>query len=118
MSPRLPRNRGTIERPQQRRARARRRHPIDEAAARTVVRFQAYARLVSVDPAKNRFRFYTMTWQPSLWGGGVLLRNWGRIGTKGRLLQTHYEDRDSAQGQIDQSVRRRLQRGYHVVDAH
>ena len=96
----------------------RRRHPIDEAAARTAGRFQAYARLVSVDPAKNRFRFYTMTWQPMLWGGGVLVRNWGRIGTKGRWLQTHHKHRSSAQELIDQSVRRRLQRGYHVVDAH
>jgi predicted DNA-binding WGR domain protein len=52
-----------------------------------------------------------------LWGGGVLVRNWGRIGTKGRWLQTHYEHRSSAQELIDQSVRRRLQRGYHVVDA-
>jgi predicted DNA-binding WGR domain protein len=98
--------------------RVRRRHPIDEAAARTAGRFQAYARLVSVDAAKNRFRFYTMTWQPLLWGGGVLLRIWGRLGTKGRSLLTHCEDRPSAQELIDQAVRRRLQRGYHVVDAH
>src|SRR4051794_27445466 len=42
--------------------------------------------------------------QPALWGGGVLVRNWGRIGTKGRLLQTHYENRSSAQELIDQSV--------------
>ena len=96
----------------------RRRHPIDEVAARSAARFQAYARLVSVDPVRNRFRFYTMTWQPTLWGGGALLRHWGRIGTKGRSLLTHYADRSSAQALIDHSVRRRLQRGYQVVDAH
>jgi predicted DNA-binding WGR domain protein len=82
-----------------------------------VARFQLHARLVSVDPSKNRFRFYTLTWQPGLWGGGALTRNWGRIGTKGRILQALYQDRTSAQGTVDEVIRRRLRRGYQVVDA-
>ena len=86
-------------------------------SAPLVTEFRAYARFVSVDPAKNRFRFYTLTWQPSLWGEGALLRSWDRIGAKGRSLQTFYQDRESAQALVDQLVRRRLPRGYQVVDA-
>jgi len=79
--------------------------------------FRAYARFVSVEPEKNRFRFYSLTWQPSLWGGGVLIRSWGRIGSRGRSLETTYPDRQGAQELIDQMVRRRVQHGYQVVDA-
>jgi predicted DNA-binding WGR domain protein len=81
-----------------------------------VASFQAYARFVSVDPARNRYRFYSLTWQPSLWGGGALIRTWGRIGTKGRTLETFHEDRGSTRALVEQIVKRRLQRGYQVVD--
>ena len=79
--------------------------------------FTAYARFVSVDSTVNCFRFYSLTWQPSLLGGGVLIRSWGRIGTKGRSLATTYPDRQEAQELVDHTVRRRLQHGYQVVDA-
>jgi len=79
--------------------------------------FNAYARFVSVDSTSNRFRFYSLTWQPQLWGGGVLTRSWGRIGTRGRSIGTSYPDRQSAQELVDQVVRRRVQHGYHIVDA-
>jgi hypothetical protein len=48
------------------------------------VHFNTYAHLVNVDPTKNRRRFYTLTWQPSLFGGGAIVRRWGRVGTEGR----------------------------------
>jgi hypothetical protein len=54
----------------------------DNDAAEAISRFQAYARLVSVDPERNRFRYYSLTWQPGLWGGGALVRRWGRIGRR------------------------------------
>lgn len=79
--------------------------------------FRAFARFVSIDPARNRFRYYSLSWQPTLWGGGAVMRTWGRIGTRGRTLETFYDDRTSAQKLIDQLVRRRLQHGYSVVDA-
>jgi predicted DNA-binding WGR domain protein len=85
--------------------------------AEAIARFQVYARFVSVDPAKNRYRFYSLTWQPSLWGGGALIRTWGRIGTTGRTLETFHEDRGSTRALVERIVKRRLQRGYQVVDA-
>ena len=78
--------------------------------------FTAYARFVSVDPTANRFRFYSLTWQPSLWGGGVLTRSWGRIGSRGCSLRTNHSDRQGAQELVDQVLRRRIQHGYHLVD--
>ena len=83
----------------------------------SVAGFRAYARFVSVDAARNRFRFYSVSWQPGLFGGGALLRSWGRIGTKGRSREVCYQDRASAQPLVEQIVRRRLQRGYQLVDA-
>jgi predicted DNA-binding WGR domain protein len=73
----------------------------------------AYARFVSVDPATNRLRFYSLSWQPMLFGGGMLIRTWG---STGRTLETVYEDRASAQAVVEQLVKRRLRRGYRVVD--
>ncbi len=78
--------------------------------------FQVYARFVSVDPATNRYRFYSLTWQPALWGGEALIRTWGRIGSKGRTLETFHEDRESIRELVERIVQRRLQRGYQVVD--
>ena len=90
---------------------------INQKPAGDLGQFKAYLRLVSVDAARNRFRFYSLSWHPMLWGGGALVRSWGRIGTKGRSLQVFYQDRGSAQQLVEQTVRRRLQHGYQLVDA-
>ncbi len=81
-----------------------------------IVRFQAYAHFACVDPAKNRRRFYTLVWQPTFWGEVALVRSWGRLGTEGRSLAALYPDRDSAQPYVEWAIRRRLRRGYQVVD--
>ena len=46
----------------------------------TLAGFRAYVRFESVDPAENRRRFYDLTWQPTLFGEGALVRTWGRQG--------------------------------------
>ena len=88
------------------------------AAAEVVARFRARVRLTSVDPARNRYRFYSLTWQPMLFGGGALIRTWGRMGTKGRTLEIVYPDRASAQPAVEQLLRQRLRRGYQVVEVY
>ena len=87
----------------------------DALAGEQVARFQCQVRFESCDPAKNRARFYTITWQPVLWGGGATVRRRGRLGGPGRALTTFYDDRASAQESIERLIRRRLQRGYQVV---
>ena len=83
-----------------------------------VLGFDQFVRLLSLDPARNRYRFYCLTWQPCLWGGGALVRAWGRLGTPGRSLTAFYPDRASAEAAIGRLLRRRLRHGYRVVAWH
>jgi predicted DNA-binding WGR domain protein len=71
--------------------------------------------LVSIDPAKNRYRRYRITWQPTLWGEGALVRSWGRRGSIGRSQRTVYPDQASAQQAFQRLLRLRLRHGYHVL---
>ena len=82
----------------------------------TLAGFQAYVRFQSTDPEQNRLRFYDLRWQPTLFGEGALVRVWGRQGQPGTVRATVYPDRDRAQADIRQLVRRRLAHGYHVLD--
>jgi predicted DNA-binding WGR domain protein len=81
------------------------------------VAFAHYARFVSVDPTKNRLRGYELRWQPALWGGVLLVRTWGRLGARRRVAVSHHPDRTSAGPVVERAVRRRLQRGYRLVEA-
>ncbi len=59
------------------------RGPEDVAAAE-LAQFQHYVRFVSRNPAKNRRRFYHLSWQVSLDGATALVCRWGRLGTQGQ----------------------------------
>ncbi len=85
-------------------------------AAEVASGFQSHARFISINQHQNRHRFYVLSWQPGLFGGGALLRSWGRIGTKGRSLLAFYEDRSAAQAAAERIIRRRLRHGYRVID--
>ena len=81
----------------------------------TLAGFRAYVRLESVNPAKNRHRFYDLTWRPTLFGEGALVRSWGRQGRPGTTRATFYSDRACALPEIRQVVRRRLAHGNRVI---
>lgn len=85
-------------------------------ADRTMRALAGFVRLESVNPAQNRARFYTLYWQPLLWGGAALMRSWGRIGTRSRsqmLLQAEHPHITAA---VQRLVRQRLRHGYQLVD--
>ena len=84
----------------------------------TLAGFHAYVRFASTDPATNRFRFYDLRWQPTLFGEGALVRVWSRQGQPGTVRATVYPDRDHAQAVIRHLVRRRLAHGYQVREWH
>ena len=86
------------------------------AMVETLAGFQAYVRFEHVDPAENRHRFYDLTWQPTFFGDGALVRTWGRQGQPGTSRATFYPDRACAAAEVRQVVRRRLQHGYRVID--
>ena len=91
----------------------------DPIAIEEVARFACRVRFVSLDPAKNRARFYTLTRQPALWGGGAIVRRWGRLGGQGWALTTFYPDRASAQESqesVQRMSRRLLRRGNQLVE--
>ena len=102
---------------------ARRRRPLQRrlrpqlpTETPAVVTFQHFARFTSIDPDENRRRFYVLRWQSSLFGGGLLVQTWGRIGTQGASRSAAFLDRDSATATVARLVRRRLQRRYEVGD--
>jgi hypothetical protein len=43
-----------------------------------------YLRLESIRPEKNRFRWYTVGWWPTLWDTWIVLCEWGRTGQEPR----------------------------------
>ncbi len=81
----------------------------------TLATFSAYVRFANVDPAENRHRFYDLTWQPTLFGDGALVRTWGRQGQPGTTRATFYPDRTSAAAEVRQVMRRRLAHGYCII---
>ncbi len=79
-------------------------------------RFTVYVRLRSVDPARDRDRGYTLTWQPALVGDGARVRCWGGTGGAARTRTDHYPDRATAQAHVEAILRRRLRHGYRVLE--
>lgn len=65
-----------------------------------------------VDPARNMRRFYCLTIQPTLFGGASLMRDWGRIGTRGQSMVETFDDPDKAANALTRLERSKRRRGY------
>ncbi|MER3357929.1 MAG: WGR domain-containing protein [Hoeflea sp. D1-CHI-28] len=52
--------------------------------------------LKRVNPSLNMHRFYRMSLQPDLFGGVDLVREWGRIGSRGQCLIERHACQDEA----------------------
>ena len=46
-----------------------------------------------IDETQNMRRFYRLDMQPDLFGGVLLVRQWGRIGAEGRSVAEHFDER-------------------------
>lgn len=69
--------------------------------------------LQSIKPAENRFRWYSLHVQPTLFGGVDLIRRWGRLGSSGGSERIdHFADEESATRHIKRIVRRRERHDY------
>lgn len=66
----------------------------------------------SIEPQENRFRFYTITWQKTLWGEWTIRATWGRIGGFCRSRVTYFPNERALREALPCLVARRLQRGY------
>lgn len=76
--------------------------------------FPARIKLRRIDPAKNMRRFYLMTVQRDLFGGATLMREWGRIGSAGKLQQSHHVDEGQAVDELATLAQQKFKRGYRI----
>jgi predicted DNA-binding WGR domain protein len=68
-----------------------------------------------VDPTRNMRRFYRLDVQPDLFGGVLLVREWGRIGAQGRMVAEPYESEALAAVALQRQAERKRRRGYSDV---
>lgn len=69
-------------------------------------------RIERSDPGRNMHRFYRMHIQPDLFGGAVLVKEWGRIGTAGRQRMEPFEDVGRAIDALVAHLHSKRRRGY------
>lgn len=67
------------------------------------------------DPGRNMARFYRLDITPDLFGGVMLVRNWGRIGHCGQQRMHWFADPHSARQAQATWLRRKTRRGYEVT---
>ncbi len=65
-----------------------------------------------VDPAKKMHRFYLMTVQRDLFGGASLTREWGRIGSSGKVCVDYHPDEGQAVDALASLATQKIKRGY------
>jgi predicted DNA-binding WGR domain protein len=82
--------------------------PIDLSGAFT----SPTVRLERIRPAQNERRFYAVSVVTDLFGNVLLFRNWGRIGTGGRVRFDLYSDTLAATSAMETLARAKWRRGY------
>lgn len=71
--------------------------------------FPTDVHMTCVDPPHNKWRFYALSVQPTLFGDWVLVREWGR---SGRRRHDHYQSAGPALDALHELARRKRRRGY------
>lgn len=65
-----------------------------------------------IDASLNMRRFYSLTLQPTLFGGVSVIRNWGRIGTSGQVMIETFDEPDDAESVLGRLETKKKRRGY------
>jgi predicted DNA-binding WGR domain protein len=74
-------------------------------------------RFVKVDPEQSQYRWYTISWGPTLFGDYAVVRSWGRIGTNWAQCKSEvFEEGNAARVEAEAQTQRRLRRGYRLVE--
>ena len=66
-------------------------------------------------PDRNMARFYAMSLQPTLFGEWALLREWGRIGSTGRLVTGCFATEPEAAVALEKQRATKLRKGCRAV---
>lgn len=67
------------------------------------------------DLTHNMRRFYVMTVQRDLFGGVSLIREWGRVGSAGKVMISYHRDEGQAVNVLSDIARSKHKRGYQAV---
>jgi predicted DNA-binding WGR domain protein len=78
--------------------------------------FPDRAILIRVRPERDEARFCQLEVWPDLFGRALLIRHWGRIGTKGRRRLDPHPDPGAAINALARLARARRRRGYRDRD--
>ena len=65
-----------------------------------------------IDPTSRMRRFYEMAVQRDLLGGAVLICEWGRIGSPGKIQRELHRDEGQAMDRLIARARAKARRGY------
>ena len=65
-----------------------------------------------IDATRNMRRFYRLDVQPDLFGGVLLVKEWGRIGARGRMVAESYDSAALAAHALQRHADRKRRRGY------
>ena len=68
--------------------------------------------LMRLDPGLNMRRFYRIEASADLFGGIHIIREWGRVGTRGQRLSHWCATEDEALNLSDTLLQAKLRRGY------
>lgn len=67
------------------------------------------------DPQRNMARFYAVSVERSLFGEFMLVRQWGRIGSRGRMQADWFVSASEASSAEDRLLRSKRRRGYRDI---
>jgi predicted DNA-binding WGR domain protein len=65
-----------------------------------------------IKPARNMRRFYRLDVQPDLFGGFAVVKEWGRIGARGRIMDELHATENLAAAAMQRQAARKTRRGY------
>jgi predicted DNA-binding WGR domain protein len=68
--------------------------------------------LARIDLARNMRRFYRLDVQPDLFGGFAVVKEWGRIGARGRTMDEWHMTEAEALAALQRHAERKRRRGY------
>lgn len=71
--------------------------------------------LTRIETDTNMRRYYQIDLAADLFGGVVLIRNWGRIGARGQQRRHWFADHEAAEQARHLHANRKLRRGYRAV---
>jgi predicted DNA-binding WGR domain protein len=71
-----------------------------------------------IDATRNMARFYRLAIEPTLFGNTCVVRNWGRIGTRGHERVDFLENETQAIALFLEILSAKRRRGYRPTTAH